>query len=54
MTMTEMAEVRPAYRLERGEYNHHAEIVQPGVPNDILPMDPALPPASAWPVVDRS
>jgi hypothetical protein len=44
MTMTEMAEVRPAYRLERGEYNHRAEIVQPGVPNDILPMDPALPP----------
>lgn len=43
MTMTEMAEVRPTYRLERGEYNHRAEVVQPGVPNDILPLDPALP-----------
>ncbi len=43
MTMTEMAEVRPAYRLDRGEYNHRAEEVLPGVPDEILPMDPALP-----------
>ncbi|MBL7646120.1 MAG: DUF1553 domain-containing protein [Candidatus Hydrogenedentes bacterium] len=43
MTMTEMAETRQAYRLERGEYNHPAEPVSPDVPHEILPLDPGLP-----------
>ncbi|MBX3178813.1 MAG: DUF1553 domain-containing protein [Candidatus Hydrogenedentes bacterium] len=43
MIMEEMAEVRPAYFLERGEYHLRGEEVRPATPEAILPMDGDLP-----------
>jgi len=43
MVMEEMPEVRQAYRLDRGEYDHRAEPVEPDTPVAIMPMDPEWP-----------
>jgi len=42
MIMEEMADARPAYFLDRGEYNHPKHQVYPGVPEEIYPMPAGL------------
>ncbi|MDP7267111.1 MAG: DUF1553 domain-containing protein [Pirellulales bacterium] len=44
MVMDEMAEPRPTYRLEQGQYNQQREQVFPSAPASILPFDETLPP----------
>lgn len=44
MVMEEMAEPRPTYLLERGDYGSPGELVPPGTPAAILAFDDHLPP----------
>jgi len=44
MVMDEMAQPRPTYRLERGQYNQQREQVFPSTPSSILRFDKKLPP----------
>jgi hypothetical protein len=44
MVMEELAEPRPTYLLERGDYDSPGELVQPGTPAAILAFDDHLPP----------
>ncbi len=43
MVMKDLPEQRTAYVLKRGMYDARAEAVGPGVPERIMPFDPALP-----------
>jgi len=44
MVMQEMPDPRATYLLQRGEYDARGELVQPGVPEGILPWRDAWPP----------
>ncbi|HTD88350.1 MAG TPA: DUF1553 domain-containing protein, partial [Candidatus Binatia bacterium] len=43
MVMGDLPQPRPTYVLKRGAYDAHAEEVEPGTPDAIMPMDPSLP-----------
>lgn len=43
MTMGDLPTPRPTYVLKRGAYDAHGDIVEPGTPESILPLDPQLP-----------
>ena len=43
MAMGDVTPPRPSYILKRGAYDARGDRVEPGTPDSILPMDPALP-----------
>jgi hypothetical protein len=43
MVMGDLPEHRPTYVLNRGVYSARGEQVEPGTPESIMPLDPALP-----------
>ena len=44
MVMGDRSTPRPTYALKRGAYDAHGDLVGPGTPENIMPLDPSLPP----------
>jgi hypothetical protein len=43
MIMGDLPKARPTFLLKRGAYDAHGDVVEPGTPESILPLDPKLP-----------